>query len=470
MRVPRFVAPVARTVLRQQHLYRPHKNDLLINFTGDIAYAVPARLDIEGLASALSRTLASFPLFCGRLVRDPEWAISLDPPQPISFSVKEGSARAWWDAPETTAVIRRQPGPQVEKINPLRLLSGEDPALLKTTVVRMNDWTLVGMSCSHIVADLAFVVKFMRMWSQHYTRAALEPEPVYRNRADLALPADPARLAHIRSKLPGILSDTFALDDIPPSVFSPFPITRVDVRLSSAQTRALHAALGRLAQSSVSVGQQRLTAQDALSAFIVSAANASSNEPITQIHNVMNCRGINPDVLSAEAAGNGLMYATTERVALPPSRADAFVAYARAMRASIVEARDPAYVRDFLALSGEEWYGPAMAHRGHYVAPTPGKIIINSSWRHDWGAAHFGCPGRTCWQMSDTVPTDNYVLVSPSNPAPGGAGVWARDGGACEVSLNVRAGREAAFGAAVRDVWAELVGEGAGTPGVTVFL
>lgn len=94
MRPPRVILPHKRAVLTKQPLYKLNKNDLLINFTvsaieavsyalrssrsrkGDFAFAVPAKLDVSRLADALSRTLASFPLFSGRLVREPEWAVS----------------------------------------------------------------------------------------------------------------------------------------------------------------------------------------------------------------------------------------------------------------------------------------------------------------------------------------------------------------------------------------------------------
>ena len=57
------------------------------------------------------------------------------------------------------------------------------------------------------------------------------------------------------------------------------------------------------------------------------------------------------------------------------------LSYATHIRASLIEARDPQYVKDLLAVSGEQWYGPAQANLGHYVAPSPGQICINSSYR-----------------------------------------------------------------------------------------
>lgn len=43
----------------------------------DISYVIPARLELAELRDALERTLAVFPLFCGRLVKEPQWAVSL---------------------------------------------------------------------------------------------------------------------------------------------------------------------------------------------------------------------------------------------------------------------------------------------------------------------------------------------------------------------------------------------------------
>lgn len=156
--------------------------------------------------------------------------------------------------------------------------------------------------------------------------------------------------------------------------------------------------------------------------------------------------------------------------AAPRSPSETFLAYARAIRTSIREARDPQYVRDFLALSGEAWHAPAVAKRGHYIAPTPGQIIINSSYRSNWGGAHFGYPGQVCWLQPDTVPTDNYVLMYPSNPVPTEEGVWIADAGACEVAFNVRKGREAAFEGALGEIWVDLVPGGEGAPRVLTYV
>ena len=142
--------------------------------------------------------------------------------------------------------------------------------------------------------------------------------------------------------------------------------------------------------------------------------------------------------------------------------------YAVNIRVSLLEARNPQYVKDVLAVSGEEWYQPAQANRGHYVPPTPGEVIINSNYRyacqsrssytttvslnglyrrcrHDWPSAHFGHPGKVRWQHPDAVPTDNYILMFPSNPVQTHNGEWYTDEGACEVTLKVKKGREDLF-------------------------
>lgn len=68
-----------------------------------------------------------------------------------------------------------------------------------------------------------------------------------------------------------------------------------------------------------------------------------------------------------------------------------------------------------------------------------------------------------CWLQPDTVPTDNYVLMYPANAAPTEEGAWITDSGACEVAFNVKKGREAAFEAALGEIWARLVRDGDGS-------
>ena len=151
------------------------------------------------------------------------------------------------------------------------------------------------------LADLFVVLKFLRVWSQHFTNPldpVTEPRPVYLDASSITLsaPSDPARLEYIRSKLPPLLFHTFPLDNIPVSIFAPFPIRRVDLRFTGVQVSALHAALLRYqsdaesgGHSDVETGGVQLTRQDALSAFVVAALNAAAYDvPVKQISNVVN--------------------------------------------------------------------------------------------------------------------------------------------------------------------------------------
>ena len=89
--------------------------------------------------------------------------------------------------------------------------------------------------------------------------------------------------------------------------------------------------------------------------------------------------------------------------------------------------------------------------------------------RHDWPSAHFGHPGKVRWQHPDAVPTDNYILMFPSNPVQTHNGEWHTDEGACEVTLKVKKGREDLFEAALKTVWSEVVGEEMKTPRMDVY-
>lgn len=153
-----------------------------------------------------------------------------------------------------------------------------------------------------IPADLFIVLKFLRTWSQHFTHPLgpiTEPAPVHLSArtvsAHLTTPSDPAQLEYLRSKLPPLLFHTFPLDNIPASIFAPFPIRRIDVRFSAARVAALHAAV-LTAEAEGPDGDReqgaspQLSRQDALSAFIVTSLNASYDTPVAQISNVVNVR------------------------------------------------------------------------------------------------------------------------------------------------------------------------------------
>ncbi len=57
------------------------------------------------------------------------------------------------------------------------------------------------------------------------------------------------------------------------------------------------------------------------------------------------------------------------------------LAYARAIRRSLEEVRQPDYVEDYLALAGAEWLRAAKANQGHCILETPGHVLVKSSYR-----------------------------------------------------------------------------------------
>ncbi|TBU37773.1 hypothetical protein BD309DRAFT_875752 [Dichomitus squalens] len=322
------------------------------------------------------------------------------------------------------------------------------------------------------------VMKFLRTWSQYFTEhlaPVVETIPEYDLPLHIDMPSNRERVAYMRSKLTPILFHTFPLENIPYSIFSPFPVNRVDVYLTGQQVLVLYQRLSLLfrdflasrALSSEDFKEVvKLSRQDVLSAFIVTAISVSRGEPITQVTNVVNCRGFNPAIVPEDAAGNALLYALTDIVQSPgldrESLGGTIISYAHAIRLSLQAAREPQYVHDFLALAGQEWLAAARANRGHYIAETPGHVVINSYYRIDWASVHFGSPGKVCWQHPDHIMTDNYIMMFPSNPTRGNHGVWRTDDGACEMTFNVKKGVEEKLEVALALLWDVVVGSPSG--------
>ena len=84
---------------------------------------------------------------------------------------------------------------------------------------------------------------------------------------------------------------------------------------------------------------------------------------------------------------NGLLYAVTDPVSAscegksPEEDRETVLTYARAIRASIEEMRDPQFVHDAFALCAEEWFTAASANHVHFVPRNAGQLIINSGYR-----------------------------------------------------------------------------------------
>jgi hypothetical protein len=82
--------------------------------------------------------------------------------------------------------------------------------------------------------------------------------------------------------------------------------------------------------------------------------------------------------MHADAPGNALVWASTAGKSL----VDCLYTLACQIRMSILEGRDPAFTAAFLARAGQVYQHTASADRVLDVAPPPGQVTVNSSFRY----------------------------------------------------------------------------------------
>ncbi|KAK7033359.1 hypothetical protein R3P38DRAFT_2922272 [Favolaschia claudopus] len=392
------------------------------------SYIIPELVDVKRFSAALGKAVRWFPLYAAR-VRCADgggvpWVLTL-PPQGIPVTLSS--------SPSTTIVpieaIVQKPLRFLPPLNPREITRDPTTPLASILLTHFPNLgkTSIGITRWHPIGSDYVASRFIRLLSALYVASAIEnfdrdadalledePKPVYAA-ARTYLPAPNAE------SLEGI--DTSALESYyrigttHPQLDASVPANvRLDFRLSNAQMQALRSAIRTGPEQDI-----KLSAQDCLVALVAAATNAADpgTPPIHTISTILDVRGAAG--VPSELSFNGFTFAPTDRVVVEVGKGqqETYLAYASAVRRSIVKARDPGFLSalvDLQARRAEEatTHGEVMD-----LASGEGHMLVNSTLRLDAlmrPHIHFGHPGKTRSYVG-TVPFVRHLKLARPNPS-----------------------------------------------------
>ncbi|KAK7016304.1 hypothetical protein R3P38DRAFT_2542578 [Favolaschia claudopus] len=392
------------------------------------SYVVPELLDVQRFNAALGKALRWFPLYAAR-VRCADgggvpWVLTL-PPQGIPVTLSS--------SPSTTIVL-------IEAIvqKPLSFLSPLSPreitrdpttplaSILLTHFLNLGK-TSIGITRWHPIGSDYVASRFIRLLSALYVASAAdrdadalledEPKPVYAA-ARSYLPAPNAQ--SLQGMDTSALESYYRIGTTHPQLDASVPgNVRLDFRLSNAQMQVLRGAI-----SSGQEQNMKLSAQDCLVALVAAATNAADpgTPPIHTISTILDVRGAAG--VPSELSFNGFTFAPTDRVVVEEGKGqqETYLAYASAVRRSIVKARDPGFLSALVDLQARQAEEATARGEVMDLASGEGHMLVNSTLRLVLLDAlmrphiHFGHPGQMRSYVG-TVPFVRHLKLARPNPS-----------------------------------------------------
>ncbi|KAL4079456.1 hypothetical protein J3A83DRAFT_4209798 [Scleroderma citrinum] len=353
--------------------------DLLLVYVDNV-HVLPGKIGLERFNNALSDTLQLYPHAAGQLrCQNGRWFIELtNTPVPVDVSYiqeKDSSSvlqNDWVIQEDLSSLLHHQP----VDANPI---NGTVP-LVRFKLTFFMDETCIGISWHHALADGIGLFRFTHTLSQFYQDKAITPD------------RDAYTFTYV--------DDTY--------VEANKSAENLQWRFSGEELRRLHTITN-------SSGQQALTIQDCLTAYLVTVLNRCREEPIRIINNVVSYRKVIAPFVDENVAGNASLFIFTQQLPLD------MVGIANAIRTSILRSRDAQELEYYLSTASDSML----------TAANLGKWI-------DWCSAHFGFPDGSKFH---TIGVYN-IFVRPfiSNPVKGVDGIWHSRQDSIDVSMGVSAG------------------------------
>ncbi|KAJ7881985.1 hypothetical protein B0H14DRAFT_3857604 [Mycena olivaceomarginata] len=164
------------------------------------------------------------------------------------------------------------------------------------------------------------------------------------------------------------------------------------------------------------------SAQDALSAYLITTLNRVLDVPITRVSSMLEVPRSTaactppPPPLRPHAVSNAIFQAHTPPQGLTPTEAASIGAIARTIRASITAAREYAHIKRVVAVSEPIWRRQSEEVLEHQFWPGEGegRFVFNSMPKGDWSVSHFGygLKASPVKQADGTWATDPKVNVN----------------------------------------------------------
>ncbi|KAJ7617263.1 hypothetical protein FB45DRAFT_1063761 [Roridomyces roridus] len=374
-----------------------------INFEISYTNTLAGPLDTTRLIKAFQDALTYYPHASGRLrIKGNDWTIGQGKRGvPLTFAeIDEPFNHYEYLEAAPSELIDTCIGDISGAIQP----SWDEPLLrVRVTYCRKSNETYIGWSSSHMLGDGEFVYQFLYAWSQYYQgKALLFGAPTYEKYRTAPTPElndNPATaefveryLQHLKTLYPmdkwmGMVGDVIG------------STSQVDMMFSAHQIAQFRA----VADMHPGRKGTHASAQDAVSAYLITTLNRVLPTPIIKVSSMLSYRGIkNPTDLKADdwripgglALGNAIFQAFTPT--LPAEQTSSIGAVALAIRQSLKDTRKYDHVKRIVAVSEPIWMRQSTEQKEHKFWSDDGTFVINSMPKVNLNQLHFGYgPERT---------------------------------------------------------------------------
>ncbi|KAJ6491502.1 hypothetical protein DFH09DRAFT_370608 [Mycena vulgaris] len=277
-------------------------------------------------------------------------------------------------------------------------LAWDEPLVrAKVTFCRTTNETYIGWSSNHMIGDADFVFQFIYAWSQYYQGKKEQFGPPTYEKYRTAPPDEhndnPETDAFVSRYLPH-LKVLYPMDEWISKVGDAIAKSvQVDLLFTAHQIQQLRAIVNSWPDRS----GPPVSAQDALSAYLITTLNRCLAVPITRMSNILSYRGTeNPTRLKPGdwrapgplAVGNAIFQAFTRTLTV--DEASSLGAVAQAIRKSIIDARKYDHLKRIVAVSNPIWLRQSQEQSEHKFWPDEGAFVVNSMAKTDFSLFHFG--------------------------------------------------------------------------------
>ncbi|KAF8319276.1 hypothetical protein DL93DRAFT_2074851 [Clavulina sp. PMI_390] len=405
-----WVFPETPTAAGETQRYPLLGTDILRLHFVQTMHLIPEIIDVSRFQKALSKALALYPTFAGRLRIDSnnDRSISLTNSSIPLVIDRDAQGPALGDF----AIIGYHMGSYLAPIN-LHSLENHDEALIsiKLSMFPRTGETAIGVMMSHQVADGHLALAFMRTLSNLYQGFSPEPTTAFIIPSPAPLPPiSIRRLFNLLSAVkndprykPNTYTETEAHERTIKSIEESVP---VNIRVTAQQMAKLKTlAVAGLPEG----GNAQISRQDAVTALLVTSMNKFLDVKVDHVRSVWNYRAITSPV---HYGGNAIGLSMTDT--MPTSDLEDLSAVSSAIRNALIKARSEEEFGVMLPLMHLKLTD--MANRGQFIGSVllPGRFVINSDVNADWRAAHFGHPDTV--RFFSAHKENRYARVYQSNP------------------------------------------------------
>ncbi|KAJ7639329.1 hypothetical protein FB45DRAFT_1055467 [Roridomyces roridus] len=348
-----------------------------INFEVSLTNTVPGPIEEERFLKAFKDALTYYPHTSGRLrTKGRDWTIGHG---------KRGVPVAFVETDEPFNHYEYLQAPPARMIDTCVVdISGasepewDEPLMrVKMTYCRTTNETILGCSYCHMLGDGEFIHQFIYAVSQYYQGK----KPAFGTPTWEKLNDNPSTADFIDRFLPH-LKVLYPMDEWMGMVGGVMGSTsQVDIMFTAQQIEQFRA----VADTHPGRKGTKSSAQDALSAYVITTLNRVLPTPITKVSSMLSYRGVaNPKTLGPDewripgshAVGNAIFQAFTDRMTV--DEASSIGSIALVIRQSLKDTRNYEHIKRIIAVSEPIWQRQSQEAKEHKFWSDDGTFALNS--------------------------------------------------------------------------------------------